>query len=121
MVDFQKGDATYLEDGIPDHSITGRWSKYTIGGSFHTQIIQTEKGSGEKWYLGHYRNTTGATTFYDDGTYCDPIKAGRSAEISWRCGTRNYEIISIIEPSTCFYRLIGELRCNNLTCKGLFD
>ena len=121
MVDFQSGDAPNLLDGIPDHSITGRWSKYTIGGSFHTQIIQTEKGSGEKWYLGRYHNTIGATTFYDDGTYCDPIKAGRSAEIHWRCGTRNYEIISITEPSTCFYHLIGELRCNNLTCKGLLD
>ena len=119
MLDCQKLDDPYLPDNISDHSITGQWSKYVISGSSLKRIIQTDTGTSENWRLGRYHNTKGATTFYNRGTYCDPIKADRSAKIQWRCGTRNYEIISVTEPSTCVYHLIGEVRCNNLTSKGL--
>ena len=104
---------------MPDHSITGRWNKYAISGSILTQIILTDSGTDKNLSLGRYHSTKGHTTFYDGGTYCDAIWFNRFAQIQWRCGTRDYEIISVTEPSKCMYHLIGELRCNNLTSKGL--
>ena len=114
------GDAPLLPEVIPDHSITRNWNQYVISGSLLTEIVQTEADAVWKtWNLGKYQHTTGESTFYDGGTWCGAISAERSAKIQWRCGTRNYEIIEFSEPSTCFYLLTGELRCNNLTCKVL--
>ena len=66
--------------------------------------------------LGSYDHTTGDTTFYNRGDTCNAINGRRRAEIQWHCGNRDFEIISVTEPSTCFYHLIGEFHCNINTC-----
>ena len=99
-----------------------RGTKWLFSGSFKGPIIQTNViDSMDVHHLGDFYPTT-RSSCYDNNILCTTIYFTEdycSATIEWRCGERNYEIVSMSEPSQCEYQLIGEVNCKNFSCIGL--
>ena len=122
--DFSEGSGTdadetcsvtnFLANGIPDYPINGATSTMKITGSTKTYINQLWLSMGSTQLLGHYSHTTDGVSYYTNG---DEIlcPSARQAQITWSCGSRHMELISIKEPKGCEYHFKLEVNC----CQGM--